>query len=231
MAARFWTTLIILFGCSMLGVPWAVTADPPAKEPEESAETPAEEWLSLFDGESLTGWKSSDFGGDGEIRTEEGQLILAQGVSLTGVTWEGDPLPVWDYEVSLEARRVDGSDFFCGLTFPVGDDPCSLIVGGWGGSTVGLSSLDGFDASENASTTYQTFKKGTWYPIRLQVTHAKIQAWIDDKQVVDIELADRRISIRPEVDRSRPFGISSWCTTAALKNIKLRKLGKETVAE
>ena len=57
-----------------------------------------------------------------------------------------------DYEVTLEAMRVDGNDFFCGMTFPAGKDPCTLIVGGWGGTVVGLSSINGMDASENETT-------------------------------------------------------------------------------
>ena len=37
-----------------------------------------------------------------------------------------------DYELRLEAKRVEGGDFFCGLTFPVGKEYCTLILGGWG---------------------------------------------------------------------------------------------------
>jgi hypothetical protein len=58
----------------------------------------------------------------------------------------------------------------------------------------------------------------------VRVTPDKIEAWIDDKQMVDVETKDRRISIRPEVDLSRPLGISCYQTTAALRNIKLRTL-------
>ena len=63
-----------------------------------------------------------------------------------------------------------------------------------------------------------------WYHIRLQVTETKIMAWIDDKQVVDFTIDDHKLGIRPEVDLSRPFGIASWNTTAALRNIWLKKL-------
>ena len=47
---------------------------------------------------------------------------------MTGITYT-NPLPRTDYEVTLEAMRVEGSDFFCGLTFPVGSNSCSLVVG------------------------------------------------------------------------------------------------------
>ncbi|MEQ9067568.1 MAG: DUF1080 domain-containing protein, partial [Gimesia chilikensis] len=131
----------------------------------------------------------------------------------------------------LEAMRVDGTDFFCGLTFPVKKDPCSFILGGWGGALCGLSSIDGDDASQNSTTTFQTLKKGEWYKVRLQVTDHKIQVWLNEKQIVDQNLKDRKISIRHVVELSRPFGITSFATTAALKNIRLRKLSPEEVAK
>ncbi len=142
---------------------------------------------------------------------------------MTGVTWTGD-FPKTDYEISLEAMRVDGSDFFCGLTFPVGDSPCSFIAGGWGGGVVGLSSIDGSDASENETTKYQEFESGRWYKIRVRVTKDKIEAWIDQKQMVDLSTKDRQISIRIEVELSRPLGVSCYATTAALRDIKVRRL-------
>ncbi len=177
----------------------------------------------LFDGKSLEGWKSTKFGGEGDVEVEDGQIILRAGNPMTGITWTGE-YPKMDYEISLEAKRVNGSDFFCGLTFPVGDKPCTFVVGGWGGGVIGLSSLDGFDASENETTRYQEFENGKWHKIRVRVTKGKIEAWLDDKQMADVETEGRRISIRPEVELSRPLGISSFSTTAALRDIKIQRL-------
>lgn len=189
-------------------------------------------WTSLFNGKNLDGWKVPQFGGEGEVHVEKGNLILEMGVDLTGVTLtDTKKIPLSNYEVELEAMRVDGTDFFCGLTFPVKKDPCSLILGGWGGSLCGLSSIDGDDASQNSTTSFQTFKKKQWYKIRLRVTDHKIQAWLDGKQIIDQNLKDRKISIRYEVELSKPFGITSFTTTAALKNIRVRKLTKQEVAD
>jgi hypothetical protein len=120
--------------------------------------------------------------------------------------------------------RVVGGDFFCGLTFPVKTSHCSLIVGGWAGPVVGLSSLDGLDASENETSTLRRFASNQWYTIRVRVTDPRIQAWIDDESVVDVETAGRRISVRAELLDSRPLGIASWRTRAALRQIRLRTL-------
>ncbi len=206
----------------------AADKKPDGKAPQASSQPADEdtEWQSLFDGKSLKGWTITHFGGEGEVAVDDGKLILPIGSDLTGVTIDAEKvkLPQSNYEVSLEAMRTSGSDFFCGLTFPVKKECCSLIVGGWGGGLCGLSSLGGYDASENETTTYQNFENNRWYTMRLRVTDKKIEAWIDKEQIVDHTLDDRRISVRAEVDLSQPFGLATWRTTAALKNIKLRRL-------
>ncbi|MDX9947585.1 MAG: DUF1080 domain-containing protein [Bacteroidales bacterium] len=174
----------------------------------------------IFDGKSLTGWEITNFGPQGPVSVSDGNIVLGMGDGSTGITWK-EEFPVDNYEVSLEAMKVDGNDFFCGMTFPVDKDPCTLIVGGWGGTVVGLSSINGMDASENETTTLRQFEKNRWYRIRLKVAGGKIQAWIDDEQVVDFTIGDNMISIRPEVELSRPFGIATWHTTGALKNIRV----------
>jgi len=199
--------------------PTSPPAKPAAASPKAEA---APAWKSLFDGKTLAGWRVSDFAGRGEVEVKDGQLILNTG-SMTGVTWTNE-LPRMNYEISVEAMRVEGSDFFCGLTFPVGKDPCSLIVGGWGGGVVGLSSLDGQDAANNETTRYVTFKEKQWYHIRLQVTQKSIQAWIDADKVVDVTTEEKTFSIRLEMEESKPLGIATWSTAAALRNIRIRKL-------
>ena len=188
--------------------------------PANAAEPAAK---SLFDGKTLMGWKTTPFGGEGEIEVEEGRLLIRSGNPMSGITYTGE-FPKTNYEVSLEAMRVSGSDFFCGLTFPVGENPCSFICGGWGGGVVGLSSIDGSDASENETTKYMEFESNRWYTIRVRVTPEKIVTWIDKKQMVDLDLKDRRLSIRLEVELSRPLGIATYNTSAALREIKVQPL-------
>ena len=182
-----------------------------------------EGWRSLFDGRTLGRWRSTRFGGEGEVGVDEGVLRIGMGADLSGVTWDGE-FPRHEYEIALEAQRADGNDFFCGLTFPVGDDPCSFIVGGWGGGVVGLSSIDGQDAAHNDTTSYREFKTGRWYAIRVRVEKERITCWIDDKQVVDQPLAGHVLSIREEVAPSRPLGIATYATTALVRGIRWRPL-------
>jgi hypothetical protein len=206
-------------------------ASQPAATPTPAAQPePSTAWRSLFDGESLAGWEITNFGGEGDVHVDSGALVLEQGSDLTGVHTHRE-IPNIDYEVELDAMRVDGIDFFCGLTFPVGDDPCSLIIGGWSGGVCGLSSLDGADASENETTTYKQFENGKWYRIRLRVEQHRIRAWIDDEEIVDVDTTGRKLSVRIEVEASRPFGFASWQTTAALRDIRIRKLSAVELAE
>jgi hypothetical protein len=179
--------------------------------------------ISLFDGKTLGDWKVTDFGGQGDVLIKDGSIILEVGNDLTGIHWTG-PLVRMNYEITLEAMRVDGSDFFCGLTFPVGSSPCSLILGGWGGSVCGLSNIDYYDAANNETTRVVSYENGRWYRVRLRVTPDKIEAWLDDEKLVDVVTTGRKISIRPEVDASQPLGIASWRTKAAIRNIRLQKL-------
>lgn len=178
---------------------------------------------ALFDGVSLEGWQVSDFTGGGKITVQDSMIIIEKGVTCSGIRWVED-FPKSNYEVTLDAKRIEGNDFFCGMTFPVGEEYCSLIVSGWGGSVVGLSCIDGCDASENSTGMMKRFTQERWYNIRLRVANDSIKAWIDKQQVIEFVKGERRLSLRGEVLPSRPFGIATWKTTGALRRIGVKKL-------
>ena len=203
--------------------PNAAAGQVPGEPNDGAAQTPAE--ISLFDGKSLGQWKVTDFGGQGKVEVKDSAIYMEMGNYMTGITWTG-PVIRTNYEISLDAVRVTGSDFFCGLTFPVGDKPCSLILGGWGGSVCGLSNIDYYDAANNETTRIVTFENSKWYHVRLRVTTNKIEAWLDDDEgkLVDIDITDRHISIRPEMDLCQPLGIATFATTGAVRNIYVKRL-------
>jgi hypothetical protein len=158
---------------------------------------------------------------------EDGLLILPTGETLTGVTYANEDLPTTNYEVEVVAKKTDGSDFFCGLTFPVKDSHASLIVGGWGGAVVGISNIDDADAAHNDTTTYEKFDRDKWYTIRMRVLPEKLQAWIDDKKVVDASIKGKKVELRVGIEEARPLGVSSFQTTSAIKSIRIRKVDEE----
>jgi len=181
-------------------------------------------WVSLFDGKTLAGWQEADFAGKGPVIVTNGEIVLRSGYMTGIVRTNTRALPTMNYELALEARRIDGNDFFCGLTFPVATNPCSLVVGGWGGSLVGLSSLDGEDAANNETSRTMEFKNGQWYRIRVKVTPGRIQAWIDDERMVDVDVSERRVSVRMEMEPCVPLGVATWSTSGGLRNIRIRSL-------
>ena len=181
------------------------------------------EWVSLFDGASLKGWKETQFFGRGEVHVKDGSILIGKG-HLTGITWAGE-FPQSGYEIRFEAARFEGTDFFAGITFPVKDSFCTWINGGWGGTVVGLSSLDHDDASENDTSTVIDFVKGRWYAFRLAVTENRIQGWIDGQLIIDADITGRRVSLRPgEIDLNTPLGFATYSTVAGLRKIEYRRL-------
>ena len=204
--------------------PWLLAGVLCAAAGAVNAQPKIGEWQSLFDGKSLQGWRETPFTGRGQVRVENGSILLGPGKPMTGVNWTGS-FPRSDYEIRLEASRLSGNDFFASLTFPVQDSFCTWVTGGWGGDIVGLSSLDGWDASDNETRSYFNFENGRWYALRLQVTGARIMAWIDDKPAINVEIAGRSIGLRHgEIKLSAPLGFASYATTGALRKIEYRRI-------
>lgn len=199
-----------------------VVDEKPAKEPPVK-----DGWKPLLKNDSLEGWEVTNFGGEGEVSMDKGELALAMGDPLTGITWKGKEFPKTDFEIKLEAKRIEGSDFLCGLTFPVGEKHASLIAGGWGGGVVGLSSVDGNDASENSTSTYHSFKNGQWYSFRVRVDSQNITAWIDDLRVFQQEREGHDFGVRAEVLSSRPLGFCVFQSKVAVRNLDWRSLTQD----
>lgn len=190
-----------------------------------SPPTPSAPWQPLFDGQSLNGFAVTDFGGQGEVAVHDGALHLGIGSPLTGVTWTG---PFADggenYELEITAARCIGNDFFVGLTFPVGSEFATLVLGGWGGSVCGLSSLDGRDAANNATRTTRSFVKGRDYTVLVTVAADRVTASLDGEPLCSAPRGAVRFGLRPEVLLSRPLGLASFATETAMRTLRWRRL-------
>jgi len=178
----------------------------------------------LFNGKNLDGWKACEYFGEGVIQVKDGMIVINRGKIMSGVVYTRKDFPTMNYELSLEARKVEGDDFFCTTTFPVGKSFCSLVVGGWGGGVVGLSNVDFQDASTNETRKDMTFKAGQWYRIRIRVSQKRIEAWIDREKVIDLDTTERDLSIRVECNACKPLGIATWKTSANLRDLRVRPL-------
>lgn len=235
--ARVLLVGVLLVGALLAGAFSAAPAAAQQPTPAQAADRPAaqpnaEKVVALFDGRTLKGWRvanKSDFEDHGKVEVKDGALRLGKGAPGTGVVWKGE-FPRINYELTLEARRVAGDDFFCGLTFPYRKEYCSLIVGGWGGGVIGLSNIDDISAVENETTEFINFKQNRWYAIRLRVTEQKIEVWIDKEKLVDLKTEGHKFGIWWEQEPMRPLGIASWNTGAELRKLSYRPLGKQPPA-
>ena len=238
-------SLLFLVGCSEIQVDapsctccndrtTVLPVDSPAADsPDEEQQAAAENWLPLFDGDSMAGWTVPVYGGDGDVDIHEGNIVIGRGEMMTGIRYDKE-FPKVNYEIRYEARRTQGYDFFAACTFPVKESYCTFINGGWGGGLTGLSSVDGLDASENSTSSYFAYKDNTWHRFRIQVTEDKIHVWLtpqdkegnweSEQSVIELETTDRTLSTRYEMDKYKPLGFCTWNSEGRLRNIEYRKL-------
>src|SRR5688500_19858109 len=105
--------LIFLVGLPMWGVTTRVLAADSPKPDKDG-------WLSLFDGETLGGWKKTEFAAGGEVKVEKDfrkggpAIVLGAGERLSGFNWTRE-VKKTNYELSLEAMKTDGRELFCGM--------------------------------------------------------------------------------------------------------------------
>lgn len=201
-----------------------------AFQAESDRQAVAPKVLVLFDGKSLDGWRKSDFFRAGEVRVKDGTILISVGGSMTGITSTRQDLPRTNYELSYEAMRLTGRDFFAAATFPVGKSYVTLINGGWGGNVTGLSSLNGADASENETGQSFEYRDKTWYKFRVRVTDEVIRCWIDEKEILAVDHSGMQVATRLETRENQPLGFATWETSGAVRKIEIRLLSPAEIA-
>jgi hypothetical protein len=142
-------------------------------------------------------------------------------------TWEQDKLPLINYRITYEAMRVSGSDFFGSVTFPVESrDRCvTFVLGGWGGTQVGISSIDGSDASQNPTGSSHRFEDGRWYRIRIEVEEQSLRVWLDDLPLVSFNPKGRQLHLRgADIAKCVPFGFATFGTEGRIRACVVERL-------
>lgn len=187
----------------------------------------------LLEDESLPKWSLADFMDGGTAQIREGEMWLGEGAPMTGMvlrSWTADGMPLIDYSVEYEALRVKGSDFFATLTFPVMDEEhcVSFVLGGWGGKQIGISSIDGLDASMNETSGVMDFEDGKWYAVRVEVRKGLLQVWVDGASVVHVLTQGRILGLRTGIEPCAPFGLASYGTEGRIRNLVVKRLPAET---
>jgi hypothetical protein len=181
--------------------------------------------VRLFNGKDLTGWRVADIYGSGTVTVlEDGSVECGHGNPMTGIAYTNAPLRM-NYELSLQAVRVKGSDFFAALTIPIEQHYCTVIIGGWGGGLCGISSFDYMDAAENQWTECLNLENDRWYTLRVRLTPGVLQISLDETlYTARIEFDNSsRFSLRPgsDIDKTVPLGLATYSTLARWRNFTL----------
>lgn len=209
-------TASILAGCQ--------ASSSSGSDPGVMADAGAGAWQDLGPHPSGEKWQSVSFGGEGEIEFDAQGARLGFGSPLTAIRWM-DGLPMSEhYEIEVRAARLDGSDFFCALNFPVGEESATVVLGGWGGALCGLSCVDGNDASMNSTRAFFSFERGQEYCLRVRVDADAIQAWVDGEPLFRQERAGHAFSLRTEIVPAGRLAISSFQTSARIAAVRWRPI-------
>lgn len=105
--------------CLILASQGASIAQEPKETSKESSKQESKvQWKKVLPESGLEGWEKTNFGGEGLVEIKDGVLVLMPGEPMTGVNKLGKDFPTEDFEMQWQAQRLDGSDFFVGITFP-----------------------------------------------------------------------------------------------------------------
>ena len=186
--------------------------------------------IELFDGKTLSGWKTLGFEGEGgRVVVNDNKIVLERGEPFTAIVIDDENFqpPSDEYEINIKTRKTEGRDFFCAVTFPVPEKQscCTFVAGAWGGQVTGLSNIDYLDANRNSTRSTLKYETDKWYNIKVEITYGRIRCWIDDRIVVNTLIDKKIISMRPgAIEACQPFGIASYETSAEFESITLKSV-------
>jgi hypothetical protein len=170
---------------------------------------------------------------EGAFQIVDGEITLAIGLPMSGCkfpAWADLGLPGTDYAIHYEAMRVEGDDIFGMCTFPVASHEAhaTFVIGGWGGTLTGISSIDFKDASENSTRAEQRFENGVWHRVKIEIRAEDLRAWVNDRPVVNVSIKGKKVGLRPGyIDHCLPFGFATWNTKAKIRRVQVTALHHE----
>jgi hypothetical protein len=203
--------------------------------PAEEAAGPSAQkfgkWVSLFDGASMGKWEAlrevPDGGKLGSVKLVKGAMAFDTMGTCALIKYTGD-LPETNYEVAFQAMLVEGEKIGA-FVFPVSGVYCTWYVQGYRGVYTGLEMIDERGYRGNATTRRIALPKGKWHAVRLRVTTAGIQAWVEGEQTLSFTGDRKRLS---STTFSRAIGSLGHYTNnsrVVLRSIRIRTLPEGSV--
>jgi hypothetical protein len=197
-------------------------------------EAPAQtgKWVNLFDERYRSQWEIIDVakgrGHGGKSSVKDGRALLSGLKNRITGRWVGK-FPTMDYEVVFEVARTAGLRFPY-VVFAVGDSHGVWFMAGRDGTYAGLSTVDGKGYDQKGNPTYRRVRYAAkrWYKARLRVAGGKVEAWVDDEQVIDLPDAERRVQKDAFGVTLKPFTISVHEAVNVIRNLRLHSLGSDT---
>lgn len=216
---------MLRLSCLLLLLAVLVSCGP---RPSVPAKSQVRQW-HLLEGALKAGWQQAGIPEEARIRVEGDELLLPAGLPMTGAKWGlwTADMPATSYQISYEAQKQEGEDAFGMVTFPVGShrSHVTFVLGGWGGTVTGFSSIDFKDANENQTRAEQRFEFSRWYQVKIEVTPEVLKAWIDGRIVANASIKGRQVGLRPGfIDHCLPFGFASYATSGRIRKVEIREL-------
>ncbi len=121
-----------------------------------------------------------------------------------------------DYEFSLRARKIDGSDGFL-VIFRARDDHNFYwwSLGGWGNTKCGLEREVSNLRRTITEPVARRIETGRWYSIRVRVNGDHVEGFLDD-----VKLLDAHDAAHPQ----GRVGVGTWCTRAEFRELRVTGL-------
>ena len=74
-------------------------------------------------------------------------------------------------------------------------------------------------------------RSGRWYHLRVRVTLRRVEAWVDDVQVADLDTAGHKLHTAGHIQHELPLGLHTEVSTCTLRAIRLRRLKPDAKPE
>ena len=180
------------------------------------------QWVSLFDGKTLAGWKTvqsaEEDGPPGEVRASNGQITLDQAPKTwTSLVWQGE-FPTTDYELLYEFQHLGGGATV--TDFPVGQ---SQFRADCQSEAFGVERRKDGVSSELYSALFSYTDQ--WQRVQTRVSEGRIQAWLNGRKVADLPAVAALLSAGAINLKGWPLHFGTCTAAGAVRNVYIRRIG------